>query len=327
MQVQAASKLKLTKASEEYAIGESKHIKIKGLPKDAKITYQSSQKKIATVSKTGKVTAIKKGTAKITVIVKKGKSQTKLTYKAVVKAPTANKKSISLKTGEKAKIGVKYTPAKSAKLKFQWTSNKKSIATVKAGKVEGKKPGTATITCKVLSGKKVLYKFSVQVKVSKKQAKTYQVVFKSNGGSKVKAQTVSVGQKIKKPKNPKKNGYLFGGWYSDKALKKSYKFSSKVKGKKTLYAKWISKDLGVLACNITGAQVGVEEEALFTLAIKKDTKKLVYLFKGKTSVGVMHDDGKNGDITANDGIYTLKVICKQSAEKKEDYQALSCLIV
>ncbi|MCI8327830.1 MAG: hypothetical protein HFI37_08685 [Lachnospiraceae bacterium] len=71
--------------------------------------------------------------------------------------------------------------------------------------------------------------------------KSYKVTFKSNKGSSVSAQYVLRNAKAKKPKNPTRKGYVFGGWYTDSKLKKSYSFSTKVTGNKTLYAKWLKK--------------------------------------------------------------------------------------
>ena len=69
--VEAATKPKLAKKSTNIVIGQTKTIKIKNKPKGAKITYKSNNKKIATVTKKGKVKGIKNGTTKIAVSVKK----------------------------------------------------------------------------------------------------------------------------------------------------------------------------------------------------------------------------------------------------------------
>ena len=67
---------------------------------------------------------------------------------------------------------------------------------------------------------------------------TYTVTFNANGGTAVKAQSVSSGAKASKPANPTKAGHVFKGWYSDKSLTKAYDFNSAVKSNLTLYAKW-----------------------------------------------------------------------------------------
>ena len=70
---------------------------------------------------------------------------------------------------------------------------------------------------------------------------TYTVTFDPNGGSAVKAQTVSSGTRASKPADPAKSGYAFKGWYSDKSLTKAYDFNSTVRSNLTLYAKWEAK--------------------------------------------------------------------------------------
>ena len=58
--------LKLTKTSASVKVGKTTRITAKAIP-SGKITYKSSNKKVATVSSNGTVKGIKKGTAKITV--------------------------------------------------------------------------------------------------------------------------------------------------------------------------------------------------------------------------------------------------------------------
>ena len=57
---------------------------------------------------------------------------------------------------------------------------------------------------------------------------TYRVVFETNGGSKVAACIVERGKTVEKPQNPKKNGYVFDGWYSDEKLSVRYDFLTAV---------------------------------------------------------------------------------------------------
>ena len=64
------------------------------------------------------------------------------------------------------------------------------------------------------------------------------VTFNSNGGSEVASQTVDEGAKVTKPGDPTRDGYTFGGWYTDEALTTPYNFESAVTANLTLYAKW-----------------------------------------------------------------------------------------
>lgn len=56
--------------------------------------------------------------------------------------------------------------------------------------------------------------------------------------------TVKKGEKLPRPSDPEKNGYIFRGWYSDRELTEEYDFEAPVEGSITLYAKWEQKENG-----------------------------------------------------------------------------------
>lgn len=70
----------------------------------------------------------------------------------------------------------------------------------------------------------------------------FDVVFNSNGGSEVKTQKVEKNDTAVEPTAPTKDGFEFGGWFSDTKLTKEYDFASKVLKSLTLYAKWLKSD-------------------------------------------------------------------------------------
>ncbi len=67
---------------------------------------------------------------------------------------------------------------------------------------------------------------------------TLMVTFSSGGGSSVSGQSIKYGGSAVKPADPVREGYTFGGWYSDSELGKAYDFAAKVTANLTLYAKW-----------------------------------------------------------------------------------------
>lgn len=63
--------------------------------------------------------------------------------------------------------------------------------------------------------------------------------FNSNDGSENTTQTVGYGATIIAPNEPMRDGYVFGGWYSDNTLTNAYDFAAAVTADLTLYAKWL----------------------------------------------------------------------------------------
>jgi len=66
------------------------------------------------------------------------------------------------------------------------------------------------------------------------------ISFDTNGGTSIRDIHVKDGTKLILPVDPVKDGYVFDGWYTDKALSVKYNEESSVTGGLTLYAKWIS---------------------------------------------------------------------------------------
>lgn len=68
---------------------------------------------------------------------------------------------------------------------------------------------------------------------------SWTVAFNSNGGSACDTKFVATADgKLVKPADPTRDGYTFGGWYTDEACTQAYDFSSPVTADLTLYAKW-----------------------------------------------------------------------------------------
>ena len=68
---------------------------------------------------------------------------------------------------------------------------------------------------------------------------SWTVSFNSNGGSACDTKFVATADgKLVKPADPTREGYTFGGWYTDEACTQAYDFSTPVTADMTLYAKW-----------------------------------------------------------------------------------------
>ena len=127
-----------------------------------KVTYSSSNKKVATVSSKGLIVAKASGSAKITV--KAGKKKFVVTVTVPKVAPTkitGVPSSKTLKKGKTYTLKPKLSP-KGAEAKISYKSSNKSVASVDSkGKVKAKKKGIAVIT--VTAGKvKIQCKITVK---------------------------------------------------------------------------------------------------------------------------------------------------------------------
>ena len=165
---EAAAKVKLSATNQTMYVGGSFTLKVKN-PKGKKATYKTSDKKVATVNKKGKVTAKSVGKATISVTVKGIKKAAKctVTVKQGVKSiQTASQ--VYVQKGKSLKLNYGVTPSnvdKKAK-KMTFKTSKKKIATVdKKGSIKGKKPGKAKITMQSAGGSA---KATVKVSVVKK---------------------------------------------------------------------------------------------------------------------------------------------------------------
>lgn len=120
-----------------------------------KVSYKSSNTKIATVTSKGVVKGVKAGTAKITIQSGTKKATVTVTVTKVKTTKITNvKESLSLKKGKTASLKPKLSPANSDD-KITYSSSDKKVATVdKNGKITAKKKGTTIITIKSGSVKK-----------------------------------------------------------------------------------------------------------------------------------------------------------------------------
>ncbi len=74
------------------------------------------------------------------------------------------------------------------------------------------------------------------------KSQAHRVKFDSQGGSSVDSQTPASGSTVTKPADPTREGYAFGGWYTDAACTKAYDFATAVTSDMTLYAKWAKNE-------------------------------------------------------------------------------------
>lgn len=110
------------------------------------VTWSSSDKSIATVSSSGKVTAKKAGEVTISASYKFNGKTYKGTYEVTVKTPSIKLNTTSVSLAKGKSVTLKATTAPTS-VTVKWKSSNTSVATVSSsGKVTAKKAGTATIT-------------------------------------------------------------------------------------------------------------------------------------------------------------------------------------
>ena len=134
---------------------------------DSVKVWKSSNSKVVKVDRrTGKLTALKKGTAVITVTSRKGaKASCKIKVqkgKVATKKIKLKKTCVELKKGKCFSIKYTRTPL-TANDKVTYKTSNRKVATVSAsGKVKAKKKGKATITVRSASGKTAKLKIKVR---------------------------------------------------------------------------------------------------------------------------------------------------------------------
>lgn len=140
----AKATIKLSKTRMTVTIGNTVDLKVKNTTK--KVTWSSSNKKVAAVNSYGEVTGKKAGTAKITAKV----GTKKLTCNVTVPTQNISNKSIYIKVGEKQKLDV-YGVAGSDSV--FWGSDYERIATVtQSGEITAKSIGTTSVYAVINSG-------------------------------------------------------------------------------------------------------------------------------------------------------------------------------
>lgn len=147
----------ISEASFALKIGDKKQLIATVMPQnatDTNITWESSDSSVASVSSSGLITALKKGTATISAASANGKKATcAVTVSEIeVTGITLNKTSVSIKVGESASLTATVAPTNANDKSVTWSSSDSSVATVSNGTVRGVKAGSATIMARSASG-------------------------------------------------------------------------------------------------------------------------------------------------------------------------------
>ena len=138
----AAKKVTLKASNKKVCAGKTVKINAKAM-KGAKLSYKTSNKKIATVNSRGVVTGKKSGTVKITITARKSKYKTvkkTITVKVVKQNQNISARNMGLTTGQRKNLGAKARTPMTYK-----SSNPKVVTVDKKGNLKALRPGTAKI--------------------------------------------------------------------------------------------------------------------------------------------------------------------------------------
>lgn len=139
----ATKKLSLKVGNKKAYVGKTTKISAKAT-KGAKLSYKTSNKKIATVSSKGVITGKKAGTVKITITAKRSKYKTvkkTITVKVYRQNQKVTASNVKLTVGQRKNLGAK------ARTRLSYKSSNPKVVTVdKKGNLTAKKTGTAKIT-------------------------------------------------------------------------------------------------------------------------------------------------------------------------------------
>ena len=153
--------------------------------------------------------------------------------------------------------------------------------------------------------------------------KMYEVTFDSDGGTEIASVKVKENDKVEKPDDPTKDGYLFAGWYY---LDELYDFETPVKQDITLKAKWTELiELEGMSLNTTELTLAPDGTAVLIPVLQPENANNVELIwtSSDESIATVDENGnikaiKEGTVTITvktaDGKYIASCIVKVSKE-------------
>lgn len=126
---------------------------------NSKVKWTTSNKKIATVTQSGKVTGKNIGTCTIKVTAKDGSKRSascKIRVIRVAKGLEINKTYLRVMEGTTAKLKTRFTPKNASIKHLKWETSDETIATITSkGIITGVTPGTCTVTAKTTDGSNI----------------------------------------------------------------------------------------------------------------------------------------------------------------------------
>ncbi len=151
-------------------------------------------------------------------------------------------------------------------------------------------------------------------------SKEYVVTFDSDGGSSIESVKVKENEKVEKPSDPTKEGYVFDSWYLDDEI---FDFNTKITHDITLVAKW-KVDSIILANESLNLSIFDEEKIVISL-LPEGVKETDLIYESSdTNIATVSSSGvinalKDGQVTitikTKDGKYSSKLEVLVTKEK------------
>ena len=263
---------------------------------DKSVTWSSSDPTVASISETGKLTALKKGETTVTVTTTDGEFTAEcavevLTPMVAVESVSLDKTEATVMLQTTLQLVATVLPAEATVKDVTWTSSNPDVAEVTIdGQIVPKTLGQSVITVTTAQGGKAA---TCVVTVD---AVKYIVSFETNGGTAVPDQVVVQGDKVQPVEttkafegglpaglyqgvqDPEAAASVFDGWYTDAEFANAYDFETPVTDNLTLYAKWIDP-VAVDLAEVNGDDVltkvqnymnGLAETAKYTWIVDAD---------------------------------------------------------
>ena len=334
----AVTSVELNKTSLRINVGESETLVATIKPENATdkdVTWSSSDSAIATVDETGKVTAVKEGSATITAKAGEKTAECKVNVYVAVTSIELNKTALSLIEGESETLIATVKPDNATDKTVTWSSSDEKIATVKDGKVTAVKVGEATITakagdksaeCKVTVSpvpvsSVTLDKTSLELEIGQK-ATLVATVKPDNAADK----TVTWSSSDTKIATVDANGDVFAIGIGDVTI------TAKA-GDKTAECKVTVKRVPVssVSLDMTTLELFVGRTAILTATVKPDnaTDKTVTWTSSNSAVASVDNDGKVTAIVKGDAVITATandgsgVFASCAVDVKDSYTAVA----
>ena len=148
----------------------------------------------------------------------------------------------------------------------------------------------------------------------------YTISFETNEGSEVEAKKAEYGDRVTKPDDPKRNRYVFKGWFADKDLSVPYTFEEPVIADATVYAKW-EKEIQPIP-ELTDGQKPVAKKDLKENGSEQDLVTAPEDIPEGYTILYSIDGGETWSeraVGTRSGEYTVKVMYKADSEHVDFY--------